>query len=376
MSQLRFDRILNTGLVGFICFFAAKDALHAQKQDPLKPLSVWDKSVNLRFGGGYKDNLLLSNVRTIASGFVATGIDLMVVRLPTDGAQFVFFLNGEDIRYLEGGPVDKEQTLIAVSQVKKDFAENWTVGLEAQYIYQDQVVDASTTETNQTVLAQGNGFSVRPTIRRDFSKNTWLELGLGVNRQYFKAPLDDYWEGGPKLTLGHEYGNRSEWTLSYDLIRRAYDNREQLTKDGISIAQSSLEFTRNEFDLTVRNNWDHKRRWRTTTKIGFELNEDNGSGYFDYKRYYVAQQLRFLTSKWELQGRIKFNYYDYAIQTVNDINPATRNRTGVILNLRGDRQLTKAIKLYGVFEHERVLSNRTTDQYRVNVVSGGVDWEF
>src|SRR6476661_5435877 len=113
MSRLRFDRILNTGLVGFICFFAATDALHAQKQDPLKPLSVWDKSLNLRFGGGYKDNLLLSNIRTIASGFVATGIDLMVVRLPTDGAQFVFFLNREDIRYLAGGPVDKEQSLIA-----------------------------------------------------------------------------------------------------------------------------------------------------------------------------------------------------------------------------------------------------------------------
>jgi hypothetical protein len=63
----------------------------------------------------------------------------------------------------------------------------------------------------------------------------------------------------------------------------------------ISIAQSSLEFNRNEFDLAVRNNWDHKRRWRTTTKLGFELNEDNGSGYFDYKRYYVAQQLRFQT---------------------------------------------------------------------------------
>jgi hypothetical protein len=376
MSRLRFDRILNAGLVGFICFFAATAALLAQKQDPLKPLAVWDKSVNLRFGGGYKDNLLLSNTRTIASSFVASGIDLMVVRLPTDGAQFVFFLNGEDIRYVEGGPVNKEQALIAVAQVKKTFAENWRVGLEAQYLYQDQIVDASTTETNQTVLAQGNGFNVRPTIRRDFSKNTWLELGLGVNRQYFKAPLDDYWEGGPKLTLGHEYGNRSEWTLSYDLNRRAYDNREQLTKDGIPIAQSSLEFNRNEFDLAVRNNWDPKRRWRTTTKLGFELNEDNGSGYFDYRRYYVAQQLRFQTSTWELQGRIKFNYYDYTIQTVSDTNTATRNRTGVILNLRGERQVTKAIRLYGAFEHERVISNRTIDQYRVNVVSGGLDWEF
>jgi len=300
----------------------------------------------------------------------------MVVRLPTDGAQVVFFLNGEDIRYLAGGPVDKEQSLIAVLQVKKNLAENWSVGLESQYIYQDQVVDASTTETNQTVLAQGNSFTARPTIRRDFSKNTWLELGLGINRQYFKAPLDDYWEGGPKLTLGHEYGNRSEWALSYDLSRRAYDNREQLTKDGIPIAQSSLEFDRHEFDLAVRNNWDRKRQWRTTTKLGVELNEDNGSGYFDYKRYYVAQQLRFQTSKWELQGRIKFSYYDYTIQTVSNTNTALRNRTDVILNLRGDRQLTKAIKLYGAFEHERVISNRSIDQYRVNVVSGGVDWEF
>ena len=225
----------------------------------------------------------------------------MVVRLPTDGAQFVFFLRRRYPLSREAGRWTRSRLLLR-SHRSKDFAENWRVGLEAQYIYQDQVVDASTTETNQTVLAQGSGLSVRPTIRRDFSKNTWLELGLGVNRQYFKAPLDDYWEGGPKLMFGHEYGNRSEWTLSYDLSRRAYDHREQLTKDGISIAQSSLEFNRNEFDLAVRNNWDHKRRWRTTTKLGFELNRDNGSGYFDYKRYQVAQQLRFRPACWELEA--------------------------------------------------------------------------
>src|SRR3989442_134003 len=195
MSRLQFDRTLNAGLVGFFCFFAVVAALHAQKQDPLQPLSIWDKNVSLRFGGGYKDNLLLANTGATVSGFVATGLDLMVVRLPTDGLQFYFFLNGEDIRYLSGESVDKEQSLIAVSQVKKDFADNWRVGLENQYIYQDQVFDASTTETNRTVRARGHGLSTRPTIRREFSKNTWLELGFGVNRQYFKAPLDDYWEG-------------------------------------------------------------------------------------------------------------------------------------------------------------------------------------
>src|SRR5207244_1494740 len=142
---------------------------------------------------------------------------------------------------------------------------------------------------------------------------------------------------------GREYGHRSELNLSLESSRRAFDHREQLDEDGFPIADTSLSFQRETFQFLQRHYWDEKRRWRTTTKLFFELDADNGSGYFDHKKYQISEQLRYRASPWEITAQAKFNYYDFSVQTASEpefARPADRtprNRTGIALGLRAER---------------------------------------
>src|SRR5438132_14152946 len=55
-------------------------------------ISAWDKSLNLRFGLRYKDNLLLSEINRDASPFVTGGLEPSLVRLLLDGTQILAFI--------------------------------------------------------------------------------------------------------------------------------------------------------------------------------------------------------------------------------------------------------------------------------------------
>jgi hypothetical protein len=357
-------------------FFLFSFPIFGQEGDLSPAPSFWDKTLDVRLAGGFKDNLLLSHNASEASAFILSGLDLIILRLPVDGTQFSFFLSGEDTHYLSGKLVDKEQSLIALTQLKRDFTEHWQAGIELQYLYQDQVFDASTTETVGIVRAQGHGLSGRPTLRRAFSKKSWLDLNLPITRQFFKLPLDGYWEGGARLSFGEEYGEKSEVTCSYEIKRRFYDHREQITAAGAILPRTSLEFNAHEFSMANRHHWDKARRWRSTTKVALELNEDNGSGYFDYRKYQVGEQLRYRASTWEIQGQLKFNYYDYSVQRVSQADVAKRDRTGFLFALRAEKNITKSLKCFANYEHESVMSNRAFDAYQVNTISGGLEQEF
>ena len=50
----------------------------------LQEYSAWDFSTNLRLGGGYKENVTMSAFADESSGFVATGFDVIGMRLPLD----------------------------------------------------------------------------------------------------------------------------------------------------------------------------------------------------------------------------------------------------------------------------------------------------
>lgn len=351
----------------------------ARAQDSvLSPVpTLWDKTINLRLGTGYKDNVLLSPNAATGSAFIASGLDVMLWRLPVEGTQFYFFFTGDDTRFLSGQEVKKEQSFIAQTQVKKEFGNHWKSALTLQYLYQDQVFDASTTETLfRTVKAQGHSLSIRPSIRRNMATNLWLEFEFIANRQFFKQPLDDYWQNGPKLTLGREYGSGSELNLSYELRNRAYDTREQTDSTGIAVTGSSLKFWQHDVELALRHHWDTNRHWRTVTKLGIELNQDNGSHYFDFDRYQISQQLRYRSDTWEVKGQAKVYRYDYRLQTISATDLTKRNKTLLVLNVRGEKKLTKSLKLFAELEHERSFANVSFDQYRVNTATAGIDWEF
>jgi hypothetical protein len=340
------------------------------------PTSFWDQSITVRSWSGYKDNVLLGNVNVEESPLLGAGLDLMLLRLSTSGTEFYFFVSGDFIYYPDAEQAENEKTLIAQARLKKPLGAGWEIGTAMDYLFFDQVFDASTLDRElASVRALGHSVGVRPFIRKNFGRKNWFETELVLTRQQFKDLLDDYWEIGPIFTLGREFGYKSSVALSYQFFKRVSDTRSPRDLDG-RLLEGTLEDHRHEVTLAWRQHWDEKRRWRTTTKIGFERNFDNGTGYYDFLRPILSEQIRFRAGTWELRAEAKLSHYDYDLQRVSDTDPSLRAKTNLNLEFRVEKELIRNLKIFAAYEHERSISNLATDEYKVNTSFGGIEFEF
>ncbi|MBU6400511.1 MAG: hypothetical protein KGS61_09350 [Verrucomicrobia bacterium] len=340
-------------------------------------LAVWDHSIDLRAGVGYKDNILFGSANHEGSPFEDTGLDLMLLRLSTSGTLFNFFLTGDDIRYFHAPDVDKEQTLLSQAQLKKDLGPDWKAALTVQYFYENQIYDASITETNFTaVQARGHNLSLGPALRRELGHHYWVELAGNGQRQWFAAPLESYWQGGPKLTVGRDLSQQSDLTLSYSWERRVYINFNEIALDETPIAGTTAAFWIQQAELAWHRNWDAQRHWRTVTRLIYLVNQDNGPGFFNYHEYRLVQQLRYQARPWQFEARAAVSRYEFDRQTVSLADLSTRHRTDATFSVRGERRLTRALRAFAEYAYERSVSNLAFDQYHVNQILGGLDWEF
>lgn len=343
----------------------------------LPTLSPWDTVFTFQSSAGYKDNVSLSAVRPGGSAFVRNQLEAIVFRLPLDGWEFNAFVSGEDTRFLASRVVDMEQNALAHAQLKRTWSEQWSTSLSGQYLYQNQVVDLSTSLATPTVLAvESHTYSARFAVRRMFAERWWWELEPALTRQDFNSPLDDYWEGGPKFSVGREYGHRSEVAVSYELSHRPYDHREQFTRAAAAIPGSDLAFTQHRAQLTWKHHWDEQRHWRTTAKLGYESSHDNGTGYYDFRKWQFSQQLRWSAAPWEVSLTGRFADYTYPRQPVAPGDPRVIERTDLNLNLHVQRTLTKRVKWFLDYDFERSLANQPATGYAVNLVHSGLSVEF
>jgi hypothetical protein len=356
----------------------AADAVNTSTNEFIPDLpNAWLREFAVRGSVGYKDNLLLdSNAREQSISF-GSGADVTIARLPFDGRQFNFLLSFDDTRYPDGREVDHEDLLIGLAQVKTDVSAHWRLGLDGRYILQNQVLDTSVTETNlEALLVQGHSLALLPNVRWMSDGNTWVELSGTAQRALYREPLDDLWEGGPKLALGLDYGHYSTVSVTYWWNLRAYDTREQLGLDEVSLPGTSLRFRQHDVEAALRHNWDKERRWRTTTRLGVQVSRDNGPGFYDYDRWYAAQQIRYVAKTWELRVQAKFSFYAFPHQMATDSDPDKRQKTLVGADVRGEKNIWRGLKLFVSYEYEQSLANRPTDEYRVNIEAAGLSWEF
>lgn len=358
--------------------WAAAAILCASSSAQDDPLVLWDKSFNLRGALGYKDNVLLSTAHEQRSAFWLSAADLMLLRASLDpaGANFTFFVSGEDRRYLSSLEVEKEQQLLSQAKWEKRFLGEWKGGALAQYVYADQVFDASATEELlQTLPVKSHNLQFAPLLSRELPREYELHFRFNLERQFFNEPLDDYWETGPQLSLQKRYGHKSEWSLAYTFDHRAYDTRQQFDLGAQSIPHTSLRFQQHEFEASLTHVWDQARHWRSRLRLLFELNDDNGPGYYDYHRYRWSKRFGYYGNGWEVTAEGKILHYDYSKQPVAQAGEV-RQVWEYVLALRAEKLLWKNLRAFAESEHERVKSNYELEEYTVNTVLGGVDWEF
>jgi hypothetical protein len=359
-------------LVGFTGF-----ALRAQPPELLPLPPQWDAVFTLRAGGGYKDNVFLSHADPRPSAFLSAGAEAMALRLAPQGPQLTFFASADGRRFLSRHVEHTEYVAFSQVQLEHDFNQTFEGSFSAQYFYQDQVLDVSVSETNrQAVAARGHTLTLRPAIRVALPQRSWLSVEPSVTRQYFEDPLDDYWEAGPKITVGRTYGHASQISLSYEPWWRFYDTDPARTTTGAAILGSHRQRIQNEGRLTWRHNWDEQKHWRTAATVGTRLNKENGEGFSDYTRWFMTARIVYRATPWEISTEARLGQYEYDTQTVSAADLSKRRRTEWLAVVNLQRELIKGLKIMASYEYEETRSNDQLETYTVNTLSGSLQWEF
>jgi hypothetical protein len=258
----------------------------------------------------------------------------------------------------------------------QELSNNWSLGGMAQYLYADQVFDASATEQIfRTLPVKSHNLQLAPIVTRKLPWNSELEFKLDGEREIFDGELDDYWQVGPELTWTKRYGNRSSVSLMYRYDHRQYDTRRALDLKREELLDTPLHFDQHEFELIANHSFDQARHWRNRLRLLFGITEDNGVGFYDYYRYRVIDRVGYYGKQWQATIEGKVLYYDYLSQP-NIANTGVRQMWDYVAAVHVERTIWKKMKLFADYEFEKVNSNNPLEAYDVNTVMSGVDWEF
>jgi hypothetical protein len=341
---------------------------------------LWDGQGTLSSGVGYKDNILLSPFNPHGSPFFINGLDLTAIRLPLDGWQIEASFTGNDIRYWHNVGANREDLFLGTVKIVRELPNGWQAGLEVRGLYEDQVLDISTSAgTPATALVQGYGITGQPSLRKDFAAGWWLKLEVPVTRWVLDSPLDDYWDLGPVVTAGHDFGKRADLALSYGVTYEPHDSWVALDQYGGVPAQPQLlNLFEQRVGLAWHQYWDVRRQWRSTTQLTYIRREDNGGGYFNYDEYEAAEELRWQTTDWQITARAEFGDQNYPVQKIGPHFPQTLYRDTWNVSLEAERRLFKELKAYARVEHDQAISNEAGNagDYAATTVSGGLRWVF
>jgi hypothetical protein len=356
------------GLIGLF-MGCAGTLLLAQEQ-------AWRPTGEAGLRVGYNDNVSLSSANPEASAFLGVGADGILWREWGDGFELEAFALGEHRQYLDSEQVDKEQLFYGLVQLGRDWDATWHVDAGLEYFYQDQVVDVSATETNiQPSRIKGHTFTGRTRLKRALGEG-WLQLELAGTRQLFEELVDDYWEFAPRLEWTWPVRRELELSFGYQYVADWYDEDPALTSGGEPIAGSRREASRHELFMSARQYFGSDRRWRAILRLSGRINEDTTGEYYDYVRPQVSLRVRYRKSDWEVEGGLRFNHYDYGVQTVAVGDPELRRRSEVYGDVRVQRRVGRRLHLVAEYNYEQTFANRSLEAYTVNTVSGGVIFEF
>jgi hypothetical protein len=371
--------ILARVTVGFgVCALSGMGlSVRADETNAVVRENLWTQSVTLRTWSGYKDNVLLGASNPIQSGLTGGSAEWVLWRPEKQDWEYLILASGDYVRYWAAGAVDKEITAFAQAQAKRRLDSVWTLGAALETLYFDQVFDNSIFATEvSSIQVRGHTLTLRPTLRAQWESKFYVEGEAAATREIFRGGLDDEWQGATKLSLGREYGHRSDVRVSYGYTRRIFDTREPRNVTALFERGRSLVFDQQEWLLHWRHYWEARRRWRTTTRLSWLRNGDNGAGYYDFDRARVSLELLYRLPKWEALAEIRLSRFDYEWQPVDLLGGAVRERTLLQAKLRAEYEIYRSWRLFAEWEYERSTSNVAFDEYRAQTMVGGVGLDF
>jgi hypothetical protein len=344
--------------------------------DPAIP--VWDATFALTGRLGYRDNVLFAAANRIGSSLITGGGELFLTRVGESGPHIFVFAMAENTSFLEESSLSDERLAMLVAELRVDPWDDWTAGMMMRAFYNDQIMDVSTDQAelvDPIIQMRGGGTTFQPFVRRALPGEAYVEGAVSASRQAYRAPLDDYTEFGPKVAIGLERGVR-KFTVSYELLRRDYDDRVALDRDGQPIEGSELSFDAHVFEASLHQNLGEQGQWRTRTDLGLRVNRDSEVGFHDYTRYRLGQQLVYVRGPWQWSGSGRVVRHE-----PEDLGGAAGDsirgrRTTLTLQAGGQWELQQGVYLSLDLERVQARGDEIVGDYDVNSILSGVRWEF
>jgi hypothetical protein len=138
----------------------------------------------------------------------------------------------------------------------------------------------------------------------------------------------------------------------------------------------TLAYAQHDIEATWTKTWGTDDQWRATLRSGWRRNLDNGDGFFDYDRVQLGAGMRYLGTRWELRADARFRWYSYPVQRTGGPGNPSRRRSELTLTARGEWKLNEHLRAFAEYSLESSDENVTATDYRVNLVSGGLELDM
>lgn len=346
--------------------------------DELLPLldvpRVWTGTATLSGAVGHRDNVYRGSENTVSAYLARARLEYFLLRAAEDDLDFYAFLTAENSWFFDRS-ISDERLAMVVAEVRKHLPGDWALGTVFQSYYSEQVMDASADNVEVGVVGlKGMGLRLDPFIHRKFGGGAFVEGGVTVGRSFFQAPLDDFTEMGPTMSIG--FGE--EWRLEagYEWLFRSFDTRKAADRDGFAIPNSELTFEIHRAKTVLGRDWGEGNQWWTETGFDVKINKDSGGSFYDYTRYGLWQTVRYRRDVWEMRGMVSVARFEYDVQAGQVGGSKLRSRTTMEFEGSFRRYLTRMVYLSVEYRREQARGDQRMGDYSVDTIIGGLHWEL
>lgn len=354
--------------------------LRAQSDlSPQTQFRSWEFTTQLRSAAGYKDNLLLSALRSESSAFAQAELEAFLWRLPDQRFEVLIFGNATFTRFVQSEDYPHESQAFVHAEGRWFARPTFEVTGTIEGYHMDQVFDVSSSDAERiTARLNMRGATTTTSLRWRPRADTYAEIKPGLQRDRYDDHSDDNWQRFARIAVGHVlYGGRIDLTAAFQLLRRDYDGRPRYTVAGRPLVGTDLDFDQREGELAAVVAWDSAKTWKSTTAVSAGNNRDNGSGYFDYDRRSLRQEISWSGKVWKCSLTGRLGRFDYGVQTVGiGINPPKRRKDEFLARLRVERSLGQRVTAYAEAHWEQSHSNDPLASYRSRALFSGLGWSF
>ena len=360
---MRGKLILVIGLLG---------GAHLAGDDAKEDFKVGAGDWSVSAGFGYKENVLLSEIAPVDSGYNYLSFEGIAQKeFIENGAQWTTMALLENRHYLEGGDLPDETFGLVVSEYSRFVGIDGTFKGGIQYLYFNQAFDATfdILDPNQiTITAQ------EPRFYMEWESFFWqfeYAASVGASRMYFQDASDDYETLDWELELDYAIDDLTNWLFAVNGFARDYTDRPTRDAKGFRVDSIILGTDQIGFETSVERGFGSESL-PLLAEIGIDYKErrDRHFGYYDRDRTKYFLELRTGGEKWRLRLDVGFSDRDYLTQIAE--NDALRESKEWVASLEWERDLSQKWAFFAKGETDSSESNETFFSYDANSLMLGI----